>query len=296
MSYSVAFKVFKYLDQEREYLPWKAAISSLTYVRSMFKLTGAYGALKNYMLNLVLPLYDVIGFDDNPNDLLQESLLRQTVLNWACVLGHQPCLDTAHQLYRQWMLHPHNESIFTPNIKWVVYCRGVEMGGEEEWNFAWSHYLKSNVASEKTRLLSAMGCTKKEWLLSRYLDMAFDDKSGIRKQDSQRVFSAVANNDMGRTLAWNYLRTNWKKIYDYFGGKAKSRLISSATNNFNTEQQLKEVMAFKEERGEELSAASRTVEREVEKVKNNMAWMKNNHNIIAEWLQNEGYTIKVKNV
>ncbi|MPC82720.1 Aminopeptidase Ey [Portunus trituberculatus] len=126
--------------------------------------------------------------------------------------------------------------------------------------------------------------------------MAFDDKSGIRKQDSQTVFSAVADNDMGRTLAWNYLRTNWKKIYDYFGGKAKARIVSSATSNFNTEQQLNEVMAFKEERGEQLSAASRMVERVVEKVKNNMAWMKNNHNVIAEWLQNEGYAIKVKNV
>nr|WBG54457.1 aminopeptidase N-like protein [Austinograea rodriguezensis] len=296
LSYSVAFKVLSYLDKEREYLPWRAAINSLSYVRHMFKFTGAYGALKNYMLDLVLPLYDIWGFDDKPNNLLQESFLRETIINWACVLGHQPCLDTAHDFYRQWMLNPDNKTIFTPNVKTVVYCRAVEVGGEEEWNFAWSRYLKSNVASEKTRLLSAMGCTKKQWILSRYLDMAFDEKSGIRKQDSQRVFSAVAYNDVGRPLAWNYLRTNWKKIYDYFGGKAKSRLISSATYDLNTEQQLKEVMAFKEERGEDLSAASRTVDRAVEKVKNNMAWIKNNHNTIAVWLQKEGYSVELENV
>ncbi|XP_045117616.1 aminopeptidase N-like [Portunus trituberculatus] len=294
LSYSVAFKVFKYLHQEKEYLPWKAAINSLTYVRNMFKLTGAYGALKNYMLDLVLPLYDVIGFDDSPDDLLQESFLRQTILNWACVLGHQPCLDTAYHLYRQWMLQPHNESLFTPNVKSVVYCRGVEMGGEEEWNFAWSHYLKSNVASEKSRLLSAMGCTKKQWLLSRYLSMAFNGKSGIGKQDSSRVFTAVAGNEAGRTLAWSYLRTNWKRIYDYFGGKAKPGLISTATKDFNTEQHLKEVMAFKEERGAELSAASRTIDQAIEKTKSNMAWMKRNHNTITAWLQNEGYTVHLK--
>lgn len=296
LSYSIAFKVLRYLDKEKEYLPWKAAINSLGYVRSMFKLTGHYGALRNYMLDLMLPLYNVTGFNDNPEGPLQENLLRGTILNWACALGHEPCLNTAHELYKQWMLNPDNNTIFTPNIKWTVYCRGVEAGGEEEWNFAWSRYLKSNVASEKSKLLAAMGCTKKQWLLSRYLDMAFDDKSGIRKQDSQSVFRAVAYNDVGRTLAWNYLRTNWKKIFDYFGGKAKASLISSSTHSCNTEQHLKEVMAFKEERAEDLSAASRTVDRVVEKIKNNMVWMKNNHNTIAMWLQKEGYSIKLDSV
>ncbi|KAG0726038.1 Aminopeptidase Ey [Chionoecetes opilio] len=194
------------------------------------------------------------------------------------------------------MFGPRQHHHFTPNVKWVVYCRAVQLGGEEEWNFAWNRYLKSNVASEKSRLLSAMGCTKKQWLLARYLNMAFDDKSGIRKQDAQRVFSAVAHNDVGGPLAWNYLRTNWKKIYDYFGGKAKGGIITSVTSNFNTEQHLKEVMAFKAERGEELSAASRTVDRVVEKIKNNMVWMTNNHNTIAEWLHTQGYPVQLQSV
>lgn len=55
-------------------------------------------------------------------------------------------------------------------------------------------------------------------------------------------------------------------------------------------------MAFKEERAEDLSAASRTVDRVVEKIKNNIVWMKNNHNTIAMWLQKEGYSIKLQNV
>ncbi|MPC51653.1 Aminopeptidase N [Portunus trituberculatus] len=127
-----------------------------------------------------------------------------------------------------------------------------------------------------------------------YLSMAFNGKSGIGKQDSSRVFTAVAGNDAGRTLAWSYLRTNWKRIYDYFGGKAKPGLISTATKDFNTEQHLKEVMAFKEERGAELSAASRTIDQAIEKTKSNMAWMKRNHNTITAWLQNEGYTVHLK--
>lgn len=46
LNYTVAFKIFSYLEKEKKYLPWKAAIGSLSYVRSMFRLTGAYGALQ----------------------------------------------------------------------------------------------------------------------------------------------------------------------------------------------------------------------------------------------------------
>lgn len=48
----------------------------------------------------------------------------------------------------------------------------------------------------------------------RYLDMAFTPGSGIRKQDSDRVFASVAYNKVGGPLAWRFLRDQWKRIYD----------------------------------------------------------------------------------
>lgn len=46
----------------------------------------------------------------------------------------------------------------------------------------------------------------------RYIDMAFTDGSGVRKQDSTIVFGSVSRNEYGRDLAWNFLRDNWPKI------------------------------------------------------------------------------------
>ena len=45
-------------------------------------------------------------------------------------------------------------------MKKSVYCTAVANGGEEEWDFAWDRYQKSNVATEKSNMLSSMGCTK----------------------------------------------------------------------------------------------------------------------------------------
>lgn len=65
----------------------------------------------------------------------------------------------------------HTSSIIQPNLKYLVYCTAIANGGEEEWNFAWEKYLASNVAAEKNKLIHALGCTKKIWMLSRWVYM-----------------------------------------------------------------------------------------------------------------------------
>lgn len=56
-----------------------------------------------------------------------------------------------------------------------------------------------------------------------------------------------------------------------------------------------QVMEFKEERGDELSAASRTVDNVVEKIKNNIVWMKHNYKTIVAWLHETGYSNELSN-
>lgn len=54
-----------------------------------------------------------------------------------------------------------------PDIKAVVYCTGISGGGQKEWDFAYSQYKLTKVASEKSILLSALACTSKTWILSQ---------------------------------------------------------------------------------------------------------------------------------
>ena len=57
------------------------------------------------------------------------------------------------------------------NLKSVTYCNAMAEGGEEEWQFGWSQYRASEVASERDTLLSALTCSKEVWLLNRCLNM-----------------------------------------------------------------------------------------------------------------------------
>ena len=56
-----------------------------------------------------------------------------------------------------------------PNLKSTVYCIAVAYGGVEEWDFAWTMFKNATLASEASRLRSAMACTKTPWLLNRYV-------------------------------------------------------------------------------------------------------------------------------
>ncbi|XP_068228790.1 aminopeptidase N-like isoform X1 [Palaemon carinicauda] len=294
LSYDTALGLYGYLGKEQDYVPWSAAINNLGYLKSMFSRAGGYGALKRYLLDILVPLYESVGFQDSPSDPLLEQYKRQKALAWTCALGHKDCLDNVVALYRQWMQNPANDSIISPNLKSTVYCRAIAEGGEEEWNFAWAQYLKSNVGSEKARLLSAMGCTNEIWILSRYLEMSFASESGIRKQDATRVFGAVAGNIVGRPLAWNFLQDKWDMIYEFYG-KAKPALIKYATTSFNTAQLLKEVELFQEEHASELGSATRAVEQVIERTKINIAWMNTNYDVIVQWLDQNGYSTKLSN-
>lgn len=54
-----------------------------------------------------------------------------------------------------------------PNLRSVVYCSAMASGDEDEWEFGWSQFKKATLASEASKLMSALACTRKTQLLER---------------------------------------------------------------------------------------------------------------------------------
>lgn len=99
------------------------------------------------------------------------------------------------------------------DLKPVIYCTAIRYGGEKEWDFLWEQYLKSNIATQKSTLLHALGCTRELWLLNRFLEWSIKENSGIRRQDCVSVFYDVADNNIGYYAAKTFLWNNVKDIY-----------------------------------------------------------------------------------
>lgn len=116
-----------------------------------------------------------------------------------------PLLDTIFNVLLLPRIHP--------DLRSSVYCTAIKHGGQLEWDFAWKMSTNSSSAQDRDVILSALGCSRDPWILSRYLSFVLDPKSGIRKQDGRRVVSAVANNPGGRRLAFQFILNNFEDMF-----------------------------------------------------------------------------------
>lgn len=153
--------------------------------------------------------FEHVGLDDKPSDTYRQQQIRRTVLSWTLYFGDYGVVLDARASFRSWT---GSKIPIKPNIRDDVYCAAIREGEEDDWNFALSEYLKTNIAAEKDTLLKALGCSKKKWILSKYLNMMLTNDSGVRKQDGVKLFKAVAQNPLGHQLAFDFLRIRWSDI------------------------------------------------------------------------------------
>ncbi|XP_055847662.1 aminopeptidase N [Episyrphus balteatus] len=288
ISYDVALNLTTYLAHEEDHVPWKAAIVAFNFIDSMFVKEGDYHLLKTYLLKLLNKVYDQVGFTDEADETDMLMLWkRNEILNMACHLGHQKCITDCSRHFQNWIQDPNPDlnNPISPNLRNIVYCTAIQYGTEAEWNFAFDRYMNSKVSSEQEVLLSALGCSKEPWILSRYLRRAISG-DGIRKQDVYRVFAAVSHNVVGQQIAFDYIRNHWDKIITYLG-KSMSNLnmiIKFPTKLMNTRFLLADLKSFVKN---DLKEAGRTVQQAVEQVQINVDWMDRNYNTIVEWLKQQ---------
>lgn len=99
------------------------------------------------------------------------------------------------------------------NLRPVIYCTAIRKGNEKQWRFLWQRYFASNVGAEKSMIISALSCSREQWLLSRYLDWSLNSTL-VRKQDASIVFAGVAREEVGFYLARNFFYDRIDDIYN----------------------------------------------------------------------------------
>ncbi|CAB4066589.1 ANPEP [Lepeophtheirus salmonis] len=261
LDYNISLSVTSYLAKENNYVPWSSALTGMSYLEKMLRRTAAYGNFKEYIKKLITPIYNDLGYEPKDTDNHLEKLLRVKVIDWACKVGLEDCLNRVKGDFDTWKASPDINKIGV-DIRSKVYCYAIAEGSQDEWEFLWRQYLQSDVASDKVIMLSALSCTKEIWLLNRYLQRAIDPKSGIRKQDGNGIISSIARKTIGRDLAFDFIRQNWDKIANYYS----------------------QLLQFKKSHEHEFSSATRTAEQAIEITKNNIAWMDSSYKTIQEWL------------
>ncbi|XP_077630478.1 aminopeptidase N [Crocuta crocuta] len=285
---TLALNTTLFLKQETEYMPWEAALSSLSYFRLMFDRSEVYGPMKSYLKKQVTPLFDHFevltrNWTSHPQTLM-EQYNEINAVSTACSYGVAKCKKLVSTLFAEWKKNPQNNPIH-PNLRSTVYCNAIAQGGEEEWNFVWEQFQKAELVNEADKLRGALACSNQVWILNRFLSYTLNP-SLIRKQDVTSTLSSIASNVVGQTLAWDFVQSNWKKLFEDYGtgSFSFSNLIQAVTRRFSSEFELQQLEQFKKNNMNiGFGSATRALEQALEKTKANIKWVKENKETVLRW-------------
>uniref|UniRef100_A0A8C3F6C7 Aminopeptidase n=1 Tax=Chrysemys picta bellii TaxID=8478 RepID=A0A8C3F6C7_CHRPI len=244
-----AFELTKYLAKEDEIFVWYSVLSNLIpdNLENILNNYELYPFLKKYLLKRMLPIYHYYASIIHQNvDALADDYFDQIhlekLINTACWLGLQDCLNLSSELYAKWMENPDNEIPFT--IKRTICCYGVAMGSDKEWDFALKMYNHNNSTEiDKDIMLFAMSCTRESWLLYRYLQYSLNN-SLLSSDNISIVISNVAATEIGQRIAWEFVTENWLALNERYGEQPNYvvQLYFCIMENFvNTDLQIQEV-------------------------------------------------------
>ncbi|XP_023949404.1 aminopeptidase N [Bicyclus anynana] len=284
LDYRTALDITSYLSHEKSYVPWKAGLVALGYIDTMLSKGAYYLEYKRYVLRLLSGAVQELGWEILTNESVVRAQHRVDLLSTACHLQHVECLEHAVRMYTNWMLTPNPDAYneIHADLRSTVYCVGVQAGNAREWNFAWERFLAVSVPSERELLLSVLGCTRAPYLLYRYLELALRNDSGIRKQDTVRVFSAVASSSIGEPIAFNFVRANWQRLKEYVGSVSTlNSILKVVTRRLNQVHEYEELKRFV---SESCSDLGRPVLQVLERTAANVQWMEKNYQTIVNWL------------
>ncbi|XP_029289963.1 aminopeptidase N-like [Cottoperca gobio] len=287
----LALKITKYLNKERDYMPWESALTNMDFFYLMFDRSEVYGPMQNYLRKQVIPLFEYYeNMTDNWNkvpDGHMDQYNQVNAISLACRTGLEECQHLTKLWFNQWITT--NKNQIHPNLRSTVYCNAIATGGFEEWEFAWSKFVNATIAIEADKLRSALACTKQPWLLNRYLEYTLDPNM-IRKQDATSTIVYIANNVVGHSLAWDFVRARWEFIFKGYGGGSFSfsNLINGVTKRFSTEFELQQLKQFKTDNSEVgFGSGTLALDQSIERTISNIKWITENKQNVMDWFKTE---------
>ncbi|KAM8960785.1 aminopeptidase Q [Pelodytes ibericus] len=288
IEFETALDLTKYLEKEAELIVWHIVLKYMMSSKKPFINYNTFPLIKKYLLPKINPIYQHYSrkirskFDETADDYFIQTVI-DNILKTACALGLQDCLDLTSELYRKQMT---NESIneIPQSIQNSVYCYGIAMGNEKEWEFAWNLFNKSTIQEqvENVYLSFGLSCTKKPWLLYRYLQNILEGE--IRHHVN--VFMILARQDIGRHIAWDFLKENWQRLSNLVGKKIviHETLIPAFGWTATSDVQFEEIQLFINRTVTDNIRDSALKELEITRT-STLEWMNIVNTKIIDWLQ-----------
>ncbi|XP_016915887.1 glutamyl aminopeptidase-like [Apis cerana] len=289
LNYFIVMNLTSYLVKENAYQPWAVTVEWFNQMNRLLAGTHLLKCFQSYAKNLIDNIYRKIKWNFHLEDSFKEREFRVLILNAACSVGHEDCLEKAGKWLKSFLQNVNHEPL-PVDIRSIVYSYGLFTRDVASIYKNMSQRLKMEQdVQEKERMMIGLTGVLDKDILKRYLTQALDEKF-IRKQDFATLLMKIALNPMGLDVAWNFVKENWMKLRekyntnDYILGKLTCGILSL----FKDRKKLEEARRFFLKKND-LKITMSMKRNTIEDIENNIDWMDTNMQMIEQWLLSRGF-------
>ena len=272
-----ALQMAEHFKNETELPVWEELASGVAGVEQLFMGEPWIEKYNEYAREIFRHASHKLGWENKRGESHTTVLLRTLLLAELGAFGDQETITKAKKMF--WDADK-GKSI-PVDLRGLVYGLAAENGGQKEFDRLVSMYKSSGHHEEQDRIGRSMGRFKNPKILKQVIK--FSLSGDVRLQDSPSIFIQVARNFYGRKLAWQYLKKNWKDVYNKYntGGHLLEWFVSGFSL-FKTSAEAKDIESFFKKNP--APAIARTVSQIIERVKSNEAWFKREQKNVGQWL------------
>jgi aminopeptidase N len=230
-------------------------------------------AIKKMLRGLIEALYTRLGWEEAPDEPVQHTKLRATIIGLGVYAEHPEITRKAQKLFEMYKADPQaNPHVIPTELRSIVFSAAVRNNMAGAFSYLLEVEESTNDVDLKQDIISALTLTHDTQQVARLL-ARLKDPGKVRPQDLDRQLIYLMRNRYGRDDAWKWLRDNWSWIEKTFSGdKSYDSFPRYAASSFNTRKLLEEYQAFFGPMQDQ-PALSRNITMGIEELENRISWI-----------------------
>ncbi|KAF7887067.1 uncharacterized protein EAF02_003714 [Botrytis sinoallii] len=274
------------LANESNHFVWSKILGPIGTIKSVFSDDDAVSnGLKAFLLKLVSPAAEKIGWEQPADENFLKSQLRPQLILSAGLNGHKEIITEAKRRFDLYTSGK-DKTVIHPSLRSAIYGLSVRYGDKSEYEALKKEYRETTSIDGKEIVLRAMGRVQTPELISDYFEFLFKE---VATQDVHTGASALAANTKTRYQLWQYIQDNFDPVKERLSANMVvfDRFIRLSLSTFSDDNVNKEIEKFfenKDNRGYDRSLAIIG-----DTIKGRAALKSRDREVILEWLQTNGY-------